>query len=250
MLQMCRIVRPYFHEFLCRKYGEVLVFLFDAGKYSLPALHFRFHFLSGELFLVIVRPLLRVCRIIEVSYIIRSRQDLVRLQPFVFALVFVQHHEAVFAAHGVYYRDSVVVVPAVEVLTHFALVLVQVVKAFDSDSPCSDVSVKVVAEYGQQSRHGVHPSIDVVSGNDSPVADAAVLERRIVVVGVTVELQHVKGLDDRREAVEPLVMVCKHGGVVVPELLFSFRVDFLFLVGVDSNPDWNGNCAFCSSGSG
>jgi hypothetical protein len=26
-------------------------------------------------------------------------------------------------------------------------------------------------------------------------------------------------------------MVCKHGGVVVPELLFSFRVDFLFLVG-------------------
>ena len=52
----------------------------------------------------------------------------------------------------------------------------------------------------------------------------------MVLVSVTVELQHVKGLDDRREPVEPLVVVCKDCRVLVPELLFSFLVEFLLLV--------------------
>jgi hypothetical protein len=104
------------------------------------------------------------------------------------------------------------------------------VKAFHTDSPGTELLVKGVVEYRQQPCHGVHPSVNVVTGYQPAVSYATVLERGMVLVCVTVELQHMQCLNGRREAVEPLVVVCKHGGVVVAELLFSFRVEFLLLV--------------------
>lgn len=103
-------------------------------------------------------------------------------------------------------------------------------KSFQTDSPGTELLVKGVVEYRQKPCHGVHPSVNVVTGYQPAVSYAAVLERGVVLVCVTVELQHVECLNCGGESVEPLMVVCKYGVIVVAELVLAFLIEFLLLV--------------------